>query len=84
MNFHVIWLAPALDELAKIWLAVADRTSIAKASDEIDAILGRTPLEVGESREGFNRILIHGPLSVYYVVSEAEGRVYVWDVWLVK
>jgi hypothetical protein len=61
MNCHVIWLAPALDELAKIWLAAANRNSIAKASDEIDGILSRSPLEVGESREGFNRILIHGP-----------------------
>lgn len=81
MRYTVIWLAPALEKLAELWTDTSNRELIAKAADEIDLILQRSPQEAGESREGTVRILLFELLAVYFAVFEADRRVLVWDVW---
>jgi hypothetical protein len=46
----------------------------------IEEALQRTPGQAGESREGDRRVIIEPPLSVEFVVSEAERRVTVTKV----
>lgn len=67
---------PALDQLAAIWMKAADREAIVRASDEIDQFLEIDPMNAGESRtDDYHRVLIHGPLMVYFLIIESEKSV---------
>lgn len=81
MRFTVSWLRSAEIELARLWLDVEDRTTLASAADEIDRLLRTCPLDVGESREKHRRILLVRPLGVKYTVSLDDRLVRVLHVW---
>ena len=82
MTYTVGWRKKALDKLAAIWNGASDRQQIADAADEIDDLLRRIPLDVGESREEGVRILTAPPLSIYYSVSASIRHVVVLSVWV--
>ncbi|MBI1902732.1 MAG: hypothetical protein HYS13_16655 [Planctomycetia bacterium] len=84
MRYTVVWQPLAEGSLADLWTAATDRTAIAQAADRIDTVLGRDPMSVGESRSGSARILIVGPLVVYYEVIEGDRIARVLDVWRVR
>ena len=73
MNYTVVWIPSAEAEMARLWTVAIARSAIASAADEIDDILGRTPYDVGESREW--------PLAVSYVVRDDDRLVQVQEVW---
>jgi hypothetical protein len=81
MNYTVVWKATAKARLAEIWMAARDRTAIARAADEIDALLCDSPLDEGESRQEEFRVLFVKPLAVKYTVSEADRIVSIARVW---
>jgi len=81
MNFTVIWIREAEDDLTRIWLQAVDRTVIAKAAHEIEAQLKIAPLQVGESRSGGQRVIFSSPLGASYVCSQDDRADYVIDVW---
>jgi plasmid stabilization system protein ParE len=84
MKYTVIWRPAAERKLASIWTNADDRQSVTRAADDIDALLGTAPLDVGESRVSNVRILAVFPLSVYYDVHEADRLVAVWAVWQIR
>jgi hypothetical protein len=81
MTFTVVWLPPALDELAAIWLSAADRASVTASSRRIDERLGVNPLAEGESRDNeAERIIFDPPLQVLARVSQDDRMVWVTAV----
>jgi plasmid stabilization system protein ParE len=81
VNYTVIWLPDAEQELAAIWLAALDRQVVTRTAHAIDSLLRHDPATQGESREGDRRILIALPLCVVFRVVEEARRVEVIHVW---
>ncbi len=69
MDWTVVWLPDAENELAELWLASTDREATSAAADQIDQLLRNSPQTAGESRSADRRILIIPPLAVIYRVS---------------
>jgi hypothetical protein len=84
MNFTVIWQPAALNALADIWTTVTDRNAVTDASEQIDRMLTRDPLNVGESRPGNQRVAFAFPLGVRYEVVLDDRRSVVVAVWLTR
>ena len=80
MNYTVVWVHYALDQLAEVWNTAADRNAVAAASHRIDTRLTADPRNEGESRCEGERILIDPPLQVLFRVSEPERLVEVTEV----
>ena len=80
MNYTVVWLPVAEQQLAEIWLSSSQRLAVSTAAEEIDEELGLHPLEIGESREDTNRIIITRPLVATYQVEVADRIVRVVNV----
>lgn len=76
MNFIVIWLPNAEDQLATLWTSATDRSAVTAAAHRVDQRLGRDPAHAGEERPPGRRILFDPPLGVVYEV-DAPGRL-VW------
>ena len=70
----------AQQQLAAIWVAAQSRANVNDAVDEIDSLLSRVPLGVGESRDDDYRILFEWPLVVTYWVEASGAGVYVVSV----
>ena len=77
MSHTVDWSRRSQDELADLWTNATNRGAVTAAADEIDRLLARDPLGVGESRDGGNRILFEPPLAVLYRVDGRRRRVVV-------
>lgn len=80
MTFVVTWSPGALAELARVTAAVDDPKAVDQATVWIDSILRRVPLDVGESREGKNRVWYSDLLGVYYRVDDDKMTVRVMAV----
>jgi hypothetical protein len=85
MNYEVIWPEPVRQELLGFYGRAAQGDGRATAElnaalTMIEDTLQRTPGEAGESREGRQRVWIVAPLSVCFVVAQAERRVFVREV----
>lgn len=80
MNFTVLWRQKAEDQLTILWTEGPDRNAIAAAAEAIDAMLRRDPQTLGESRDGFDRLLFHAPLTALFEVREQDRLVYVKEV----
>lgn len=83
MTYTVIWLKSAEDDLTAIWLSARDRNAVSRAAQEIDAVLQRSPDDVGESREE-GRILLMAPLGVTFEVHAKDRLVRILEVWHFK
>ena len=81
MNYSVIWLPDAEQELAGLWLDSRDRDVVTRAADAIDRLLARDADIQGESRPNGRRILFASPLAVTYRVRRDEHQVDVLHVW---
>jgi hypothetical protein len=81
VNYTVVWIPEAEAEVTRLWAVERGRSDIALAVDAMDVMLGRTPVDVGESRDGNRRILFVWPLGVSYVVKESDRIVQVNKVW---
>jgi len=80
MNYTVVWLPSAENDLATLWVQADDRSAVSTAADAMDEALRRDPLSLGESRSENSRIFIDPPLALLFDVSEADQRVTVWAV----
>lgn len=80
MNWTVVWLPNAEDELAELWLAAPDRELVTLAVEQIDKQLGRDPAAAGESRSDGRRILIVPPLAATFRVLPDDRIVQVVNV----
>ena len=65
------WVDAARDEWADIYVAAmpADREVMATEMDRILRAMERDPLDVGEAKAPFLRVVIGGPLVVWFKVS---------------
>jgi len=81
MNYTVIWLRPAEQRLADIWLNAPDRDAVTRAAHAIDQRLRRDPENEGESRPGGRRVLFSDPLGVFFRVFPDDRVVHVLLVW---
>ena len=68
MNYDVVWLPAAEQELAAVWTASARRNEVTRAVAEIDRQLEAAAPSAGESRSGGRRILIERPVGVIFRV----------------
>ena len=79
--FDVEWPPPILSDLADIWTKATNRQAVTDASDAIDDLLSRDPINNGvHISEGLYR-LVAPPLVVCYEVDAARRRVKVSRVW---
>lgn len=81
MNYSVIWLPDAEQELADLWLNSTDRGALTNAAAVLDQLLERDPANEGESRPNDRRILFAPPLAAIYRLYPSERRVDVLHVW---
>lgn len=81
MNYSVVWLPDAEQELADLWLNSSDRGAITKAAAVLDQLLERDPAQEGESRPNGRRILFAAPLAAIYRVHSDKEQVDVLHVW---
>ena len=81
MNYTVLWVPDAENELAAVWMASADRDGVTIAAAELDRRLIDDPENEGESRVGNRRITFEKPLAIYFDVDTARKLVQVVRVW---
>jgi hypothetical protein len=72
VRFTVVWHRDAEAQLAGLWLAAIDKSSIARAADRVDIDLAVDPETKGVAITGGRRILAFPPLLVYFEVSELD------------
>lgn len=86
MNYTVVWLPEAEEELVRLW-TVADsptRREITQAVDRFDRAAQADPLDVGESREDNLRLAIEPPLAFLFDVNEVSHLVRVREIWRIR
>ena len=81
MNYQIIWMPRALQELAAIWLATANRNAVTAASNAIDLELAARPHTTG--RLLFDTVYEYDlpPLGVEFEVIDADRQVLVLTCW---
>lgn len=84
MNYSVVYIPPAEDELIRVWLAADDRDAVTTMAHRLEQLLRRDPFQVGESRESIvSRVVLAPPLGMRFEVIEDDKRVLVQAVWAV-
>src|SRR5438128_2191559 len=81
MNYTVLWVGEAEQELATLWINEAERAAVTEAAHEIDHRLRSNPDREGESRPHGLRVLFVAPLAVSFEVRPTDRVVHVLDVW---
>ena len=81
MKYTVVWIPQAESELAALWLDGSIRAVVSAAAREIDRALRFDPQNVGEARDGGQRIHLVPPLGVRFEISEDDRIVRVLRVW---
>jgi hypothetical protein len=81
VNYTVVWMAAALQELAAICMASANRNAVTVASSAIDRVLASSPNTAGTVVFDTVREYTHPPLGVEFEVIEADRRVIVLSAW---
>ncbi len=72
IRFTVVWHEDAQNQLAEIWIHVADRKAVTQAADAIDVVLAWDASTNGALVEGDLRELLVPPLRVWFGVSEPD------------
>ena len=80
MTYAVVWSMEAIQQLARIEAAAEDPTRIHRAGELVDFALRRVPLDLGESREGTERLWYGDVLGVFFAVDDVARRVRVKSV----
>lgn len=83
MKYRVVWRESSqvfLDQSVFIAMEMAGGESVLAAYKTVNAQLAHRSDEVGESREGSERVLIVGPLAAFYEVFEASATVMIYRV----
>lgn len=81
VNFTVVWMQGAQQDLASIWMAAIDRNAVTRASHQIDLALAVSPNTVGVPVFATVREYLCAPLGVEFEVIDADMRVFVLSVW---
>lgn len=81
MTYTVVWLPPALQALAAIWVAATDRNAVTRASNNIDRALGTDPQTVGRCLFDTVWEFSAPPLVVEYEIDDGNMIVSILFVW---
>jgi hypothetical protein len=81
VTYQVIWMPPAEERLAAIWLASSNRNAITHAAHDIDVVLEVFPNAAGECEFDTVREYANSHLTVEFEVVESDRCVYVLNVW---
>lgn len=71
MIFTVMWRQQAIEELARVWMATADRQRLGDAVSRIDAAIRLNP-EVKCVDFCGDRLLVVAPLAVVFMIREED------------
>lgn len=82
MTYAVIWAMDAIRELSRIEQAADHPPAVRQAANRVDYALRRTPNDMGESRDGNERLWYEDELGVWYNVDDVRMRVDVLAVGL--
>ena len=80
MKWTVTWKPSALRQMTALWMKSVRKAAFTQASNETEKLLHDHPRELGESREGFERVYIHPPLCFLYDVIPDDRKVIVISV----
>jgi len=78
--FAVLWKKDAELELAELWLRSKNRAAVTRSIHQIEELLRRDPISVGESRSGKDRIVFDGSVGVSYRVRARSREVVILAV----
>ena len=82
MTYSVVWKKKALDRLAAIWNASADRSGVTAAAHWLEQAIGTRPFTFGESRKSsVVRVAHYPPLGIEYEIIEDDKTVRILRVW---
>jgi hypothetical protein len=82
MNYIVHWTDIALDELAAVWTAAADRNAVTTASHQLEQDLAADPRGRGLFRaSSANYTAVDLPLGIEYDIIEDDKTVRILRVW---
>jgi hypothetical protein len=81
VNYTVVWLTEAEDELAVLWMSSADRAAVTRAAAEIDRRLAANGPTEGESRPSGRRITFEPPPAVIFRAYPEANVITVTRVW---
>ncbi|MBA4065128.1 MAG: hypothetical protein C0501_15720 [Isosphaera sp.] len=81
MSYAVIWTPAALQLLAAVWQAAADRNAVAVAAHAVDLILELSPGTTGVVVFDTVREFTRPPLGIEFEVDDAARQVFVLAVW---
>jgi hypothetical protein len=79
MRYTVIWRANAQADLARIWIAAADRQAVQRAADAIDRLLATSSFARGNDLPGLWDFTLW-PLNVSFEVIPGDRKVIVYEV----
>jgi len=84
MNYTVIWVPLAENNLAAAWLAAPDRVAVTEAAHRLDQALADDPFDIGRPRNSsVNRTAVEPPLGIDYEIIEDDKTVRVLRAWLI-
>jgi hypothetical protein len=84
MNFTVVLIPDAEQDLATAWLASSDRPAVTTAAHQLEQKLAADPLHAGESRKSsVNRVDYIHPLGFTFDIVVDDATVYVTAIWLI-
>lgn len=82
MSYIVYWTVVALDELATVWMAAADRNAAAAAAHQLEQEIAADPYGRGLFRaSSANYTAIDLPLGIEFDVIEDDKTVRILRVW---
>ncbi len=82
MNYAVIWVPTAEDELMKVWIAAPDQLAVTQAAHRLEQALIQHPFAIGIVRNSsVNRTATDFPLGIDYEIIEDDKLVRVLRVW---
>ncbi len=82
MNYTVKWVKRALDQLAAVWMAAADRAAVTAASHRLEQEIAADPSGRGLPR-GLPVVYtaIELPLGIEYEIVEKDKKVRILRLW---
>jgi hypothetical protein len=84
MAYRITWRKQATNQLTELWLSGRDRHRINDAAEQLDRLFSQQPEDIGESRDGNDRIVFLEPLGCRFRVDSVDQIVYVEAVWRSK
>lgn len=81
MNRYTVVQPPEVDdELATLWLDAANRAAVTAAMDAIERDLSVRAEDLGEAVGEGVRVVVAGPLWVYFTVHPEDCIVRIWSI----